>query len=111
MKKWRISLWLLTAALTIIAAAFVGVRFGIDVGRAQYHNGYIREIQLLASELARETSRDDFGKSRFLSEKMRALSLSAGDDTKFSAVLNANTWSEIEASGICIATDCYPNPD
>lgn len=113
MKKWKTALWLLVVAVAISAAALVGVRIGIDMGRAQYHNTYVRQIQLLASELVRETNKEDFGNSRFLSLKVQALALAAGNDAKVYKILEAEDFADIEDSGIFVATSCYgpgPNP-
>ncbi len=106
MKKWKTALRLLIVAVAISAAAIVGVRLGIDVGRAQYHNTYVREIQILASDLVRESEKENFGESRFLSEKLQALSLAAGDDAKVSKVLAAKDPNDIEDSGVFLATTC-----
>ena len=107
MKKWKIVAWILTAGIAISAAAVVGVRVGIDVGRAQYHNHYVRPILPVASDLVREAGQEDFGNSQFLSLKVQALLVAAGDDAKVSKVLAAEDFSDIEDSGIFTATICY----
>jgi len=106
-KNSRTHLWLLIVAVAICGAAITGIRSGIDIGRAQYHNDYVRPIQLMASDLVRKINEENLEHSSFLALKVQAAASSAGDNSKFSNVLNARTTSEIETSGVFTATVCF----
>jgi hypothetical protein len=108
--KRRYLLW--TIGIILVLAAIwgsfrIGFQLGRDFGRSDYHNTYVRQIQMEASELVRETRKDETSQSHFHSLKVQALAGAAGDDEKFSQVLSARDLAEIEDSGVFVATHCF----
>lgn len=66
--------------LCVWAALVIGLRFGADVGRAEYHNEYVRILQAEVHELKLLMDRNESEKEKRKTDQIAKLAGSAGSE-------------------------------